>query len=335
MPATSRALRSRSTVARPPETDLDTVAAETGFSGVVWADGLARAYGLADRSHHIPNRVDTQFAIASGTKGLTALAVVALIEEGRLELATTARAFLGDDLPLIGAEVTVEQLLSHRSGIGDYYDEDRDLDFDDYLSPVPVHELGTTDQYVAALDGYPPKFASGERFAYCNSGFVVLAVIAERASGVPFHDLVLERVCAPAQMTDTAFLRSDDLPDRAARGYLRVDGRWRSNVFHVPVRGHGDGGIYTTAHDVAALWEAFFAGRIVSPSWVAEMTRPRSELYGLGFWLREPSGTVTLEGRDTGVLFRSDHDPAGGSTRTLLSNTSEGAREMWRALNRR
>ena len=321
-------------MARLPEGELDTTAAETGFSGVVYADGLAKAYGLADRSHGIPNRDDTRFAIASGTKGLTALTVVALIEEGLLDLETTARAFLGDDLPLIGAEVTVEHLLSHRSGIGDYYDEDRGLDFDDYLSPVPVHELGTTDQYVAALDGYPPKFSSGERFAYCNSGFVVLGIIAERAAGIPFHDLVLDRVCSRAQMTDTAFLRSDELPARAARGYLRADGGWRSNVFHVPVRGHGDGGIYTTVADVAALWTAFFAGLIVSPSWVSEMTRPRSDHYGLGFWLREP-GRVTLEGRDTGALFRSDHDPATGSTRTLVSNTAEGAREMWRALNRR
>ena len=79
---------------------------------------------------------------------MTALAVVSLIEEGRLELAATARSVLGRDLPLIDDEVTVEQLLAHRSGIGDYLDEeDEDLDFADYLLPVPVHELATTEQY--------------------------------------------------------------------------------------------------------------------------------------------------------------------------------------------
>ena len=78
--------------------------------------------------------------------------------------------------------------------------------------PVPVHELATTEQYLAALDGHPTKFAPGERFAYCNGGYVVLALIAERATGVPFHDLVRRRVCEPAGMLDTAFLRSDELP---------------------------------------------------------------------------------------------------------------------------
>jgi CubicO group peptidase (beta-lactamase class C family) len=301
----------------------------------VSADGHATAYGFADLSHRIRSRVDTQFAIASGTKGLTALTVASLIDEGMLELSTTARSVLGDALPLVGDDVTVEHLLSHRSGIGDYYDEDRDLDFDDYLSPVPVHELGTTAQYLAALDGYPPKFPTGERFQYCNSGFVLLGVIAERVSGVPFYELVAQRVCEPAGMADTAFLRSDELPARAARGYVHVDGGWRSNVFHVPVRGHGDGGIYTTVADVDAFWRALFSGRIVSAERVAEMTRPRSDAgdraYGLGFWL-QPTGLVTLEGRDPGVLFRSDHDPRTGSTRTLISNTAEGARPVWRSL---
>ena len=243
---------------------LDVIAAAESFSGVVRVERpgrplVERAYGLADKRHEIPNRIDTQFGIASGTKSLTALTVVSLIEEGRFELATTARSLLGDDLPLIADDVTIEHLLSHRSGIGDYLDEEVDLDFDAYLMPVPVQELATTEQYLPILDGYPTKFPAGERFGYCNSGFVVLALIAERVSGVPFPELLRERVCEPAGMVDTAFLRSDELPGSAALGYLEVDGAWRTNVFHLPVRGTGDGGIYTTVADVSALWSALFA----------------------------------------------------------------------------
>ena len=243
----------------PMGTAVDRVAAETSFSGVVRVDRggdvvLAVAYGDADRRWGIANTPDTRFAIASGTKGLTALAVVTLIEDGTLELATTARSLLGGDLPLVDDAVTVEQLLAHRSGIGDYLDEDADMDLNDYLMPVPVHQLVRTEDFVGVLDGYPTKFPAGERFSYCNGGYMVLALIAERASGVPFHDLVAQRVCAPAGMSDTEFLRSDELPGRTAVGYLDVDGRWRSNVFHLPVRGNGDGGIYTTVDDVRTLW---------------------------------------------------------------------------------
>jgi CubicO group peptidase (beta-lactamase class C family) len=266
------------------ELEVDSIAEATRFSGVVRVDRgddleLAKAYGLAHRGFEIPNTVDTQFAIASGTKGLTAVAVASLIEDGSLDLATTARSVLGQDLPLIGDEVTVEHLLSHRSGIGDYLDEHAGLDLGDYLMPVPVHELASTEQYVAVLDGHRTKFAPDELFEYCNGGYVVLALIAERTSGIPFHELVRQRVCEPAGMHDTAFLRSDELPGRAALGYLVIDGESRTNVFHLPVRGSGDGGIYSTVADISSFWSAFFGGRIVSTDSLAELLRPRRHVH--------------------------------------------------------
>jgi CubicO group peptidase (beta-lactamase class C family) len=314
------------------EQEVDSIAEATGFSGVVRVDRgdgieLAKAYGLAHRGLEIPNTLDTQFAIASGTKGLTSVAVGSLIEDGSLDLSTTARSVLGRDLPLIGDDVTVEHLLSHRSGIGDYLDENAGLDLDDYLMPVPVHELATTEQYLAVLDGHRTKFAPDERFEYCNGGYVVLALIAERTSGVPFHELVHQRVCQPAGMHDTAFLRSDELPGRAALGYLAIDGVSRTNVFHLPVRGSGDGGIYSTVADISSFWSAFFAGRIVSTDCVAELVRARSDVpgksmqYGLGFWLAQSSDVVVLLGSDAGVSFRTGHDPLRGITHTVISNT--------------
>jgi len=323
--------------------ELDALASETGFSGVVRIDRsgrieLARAYGLAHRGFEIPNELDTRFGIASGAKGFTALAVVSLIEEGVLELSTTARSALGNDLPLIDDRVTIEQLLAHRSGIGDYFDEDADWGREDYVMPVPVHELADTEDYLAVLDGHASKFAPDERFSYCNGGFVVLALITERMSGVPFHELVAQRVCRPAGLTDTEFLRSDQLPGRTATGYVEVDGEWRTNVLHLPVRGSGDGGIYSTAADIASLWRALFAGRIVSEEWVAEMARPRSDApshskrYGLGFWLHASSDPVILEGCDAGVSFRSLHDPRTQVTLTVFSNTADGAWPILRFL---
>jgi CubicO group peptidase (beta-lactamase class C family) len=310
-------------------------ALETGFSGVVRVDrdgavAYVEAFGLADRAHGIANTVETRFALASGAKGFTALATVSLIEDGVLALDTTARSVLGPDLPLIDDRVTVEQLLAHRSGIGDYFDEDAHADVSDYVLPVPVHRLDSTEAYLAVLDGFPTVFPPGERFVYNNAAFVVLALIAERASGTPFNELVRRRVCEPAGMSDTAFLRSDELPGDAALGYLFED-RPRTNVHHLPVLGSGDGGIYSTAADISALWDAFFAGRIVGPPWVAEMVRPRSDWpeeerrYGLGFHLHATSDVVMLEGYDAGVSFRTMHDPSSRMTATVIANSSEGA----------
>ena len=130
--------------------------------------------------------------------------------------------------------------------------------------PVSVHRLVTTDDFLPILDGYPTKFPAGERFSYCNGGFVVLALIAERVAGRSYHDLVRELVCSPAGMTDTDFLRSDALPGTAALGYVEVDGQWRTNVFHLPVVATGDGGAYTTTADMSRFWEALMGGRIVT-----------------------------------------------------------------------
>jgi CubicO group peptidase (beta-lactamase class C family) len=327
---------------------IDAVAGEHGFSGVVSVDRggeveFARAYGLAHRAHRIPNTVDTRFGIASGAKGLTALAVMSLVEQGVLALSSTARSVLRDDLPLIDDRVTVEQLLAHRSGIGDYINEDDDsLDVNDYLLPVPMQELADPEQYLAVLDGFPTKFPPGERFSYCNSGYVVLALIAERVGGVPYHELVRTRVCEPAGMRDTEFLRSDELPDRTATGYVPAgDGRWRSNVFHLPVRGVGDGGAYTTVADVSSFWRALFAGKILPAGRVAEMVRPRNDVpdeplrCGLGFFLHESRDQVMLIGQDAGVSFMTVHDPAPGLTYTVISNTADGAWPVLKPLRER
>jgi CubicO group peptidase (beta-lactamase class C family) len=314
---------------------IDARAAASQFSGVVRVDRageteLARAYGDADRAHRVPNTLETQFAMASGSKAFTALAVMSLVESGTLALTTTARELLGDDLPLVDDRVTVGDLLGHRSGIGDYLEEEGAGDITDYVMPVPVHTLVTTEDFLTVLDGYPTKFPPGARFSYCNGGFVVLALLAERASGVAYQELVTERVLAPAGLADTTFFRTDELPGRAARAYLGADGL-RTNVLHLPVRATGDGNAYTTAADVHTFWRALFDGRIVPRARVTEMVAPRSDApedsarYGLGFWLDEDGDGVRLEGYDAGISFRSRHDPTTGLTWTVLANWSDGA----------
>jgi CubicO group peptidase (beta-lactamase class C family) len=328
---------------RSLEDVVDDAASSTGFSGVVRVDRagtteLSRPYGLADRAHRVPNTVETQFAVASGSKTLTALAVMGLVERGTLRLDTTARSLLGDDLPLIADDVTVEHLLAHRSGIGDYFDEDAAHDITDYVLPVSAHELARTEQFLPVLDGHETRFPAGERFSYNNGGYVVLALLAERASGVGFHELVRTLVCEPAGMVDTAFLRSDELSGRAALGYLAADGL-RTNVFHLPVVGSGDGGAYSTVADLSTFWDSLLAGRVVSEPTLAEMLRPHSDWpeeqrrYGLGFHLHASTDTVWLEGYDAGVSFASVHRPSSSTTYTVISNWTDGAWPVVRAIS--
>lgn len=281
-----------------------------------------RAYGLAHRAHRVPVTPSTRFATASGTKAFTALVIASLLAEKALSLTSTARSFLGEDLPLVGDDVTVEHLLAHTSGIGDYIDHETGE-----LPPhVPGHRLVDTDDYLVALSGLPSAFPTGTQFDYCNGGYIVLALIAERVCGRGFHELVAERVFGPAGMVQSAFYRLDALPGYAAVGYLD-DGR--TNAFAAPVRGNGDGGAYTTVSDVRRFWAALGAGHIVPTDWVQRMISPQSAgppayrmHYGWGVWLDGP--VVVLDGGDHGVSFRSAFDPSSRRLWTVASNTMAG-----------
>ena len=317
------------------QTNINELAVDSGFSGVVRVDAPSGhswqgAFGLAHRGHLFANTTSTQFGLASIAKGFTALAVASLIEDGVLTFETTARSLLGGNLPLIDDRVTIADLLANRSGIGDYLDEDAGGDILDYAMTLPVHQLDDAERYLPMLEGHPQKFAPGTDFAYCNSGFVVLALLAERASGVSFYDLVRQRVCERAGLTHTAFLRNDELGGEVAVGYLGKDGL-RTNVLHLPVRGSGDGGIYSTLADIHALWTALSDGRIVTPAMVTSLTTVRSTNctptrgYGLGFWLVHDTGAVMLQGCDPGVSCCTVHVPARKVTHTVLSNTADGA----------
>jgi CubicO group peptidase (beta-lactamase class C family) len=322
---------------------LDEAVDSTDFSGAVrlrrGADVLyERAHGLADRRFGIPNTLDTQFAIASGSKGFTALAVMSIVGAGALTLDTPVRSVLGTDLPLVDDGVTVAHLLEHTSGIGDFIDESAGGDVDDYVLPVPVHTLASVEDYLAVLDGYPQVSPPGERFAYNNGGYAVLAIVVERAAGRPFYDVVSDAVLVPAGMTATAYLRSDELPDSAATAYVRAGDGWRPNVLHLPVRGTGDGGAYTTLADMERFWAALLGGRLLDRATVEDMVRAHHDVpeerarYGRGFWLRADRDTVRLDGYDAGVSFRSACDPASDLLYTVVGNTSESAWPLVRIL---
>ena len=314
---------------------LDQAVAERPFTGVIRVDVgdecvLARSDGFLHRALRVPMTPDARIAIASGSKAFTALAVMRLVEDGALRLEDPVRGLLGSDLPLVDDTVTVAHLLTHTSGIGDYFDEDADLSISDYVMTVPVHELTTAEAFLPMLEGRPQKFAPGERFAYCNSGFVILAILLERATGSTYHEAVQRLVIEPAGLEHTGFLPLNDLPADAATGYVFEEGNL-ANILHLPVLGNGDGGVFTTAEDLHRFWLALLDGRIVSRDSLDLMLRPHSDVvdedrrYGMGFWLHRTRPALMLEGFDAGVSFRSTHLVESRTTVSVLGNSSRGA----------
>ena len=314
---------------------LDAAVAENAFTGVITIDVggqriLERCEGFMHRAFGVPMVPQARIAVASGSKTFTALAVMRLVEEGRLRLDQPVREILGEDLPLIDDAVTVEQLLTHTSGIGDYLDEDGDWDVSDHVLTRPVHSLTSSEAFLPLLEGHEPKFSPGERFAYCNGGYMVLGLLLERVTGEVYHDVIRRLVIEPAGLESTGFLPLNELPSDAALGYIHDEGDL-VNTLHLPILGNGDGGAFTTADDLHRFWLALLEGRIVSRDTVEQMIRPRHDVpdegmrYGMGFWLHRTGPALVLEGYDAGASFRSTHIPATRTTVSVLGNSSEGA----------
>jgi CubicO group peptidase (beta-lactamase class C family) len=320
--------------------DLEALFSEDDFSGVVAVradstNSLTLARGLADRANGRLINGATRFGIASVTKGLTALTVASLVETGELTFETPLRSLAGDALPTVDPAVTIEHLLRHTSGVGDYLDEEALDDVDAYVMPIPVHRLAAPLDYLAVVAGCPQRAQPGTEFRYNTGAYVMLSIAVELVTGRSFYDLVDERVLRPAGMEETAFVRSDPLPADTALGYL-ADGR--SNVLHLPVRGAGDGGAYSTVGDLGRLWDALLAGRVVSATLVERILQPgagpqpQKRGYGLGFWLAAAGDIVILQGMDAGVSAQTAVSRRTGRSFAVIANTSDGTWPLARRL---
>lgn len=197
------------------------------FSGVVMVRlggevMHAQGYGLAHRAEEIPNRINTRFGTASGTKTFTAVAVCQLADAGRIDLDAPINTYIREGLPKYDPEVTVHQLLSHTSGIADYLDDDlSDEDYAALFTRYSVHILrGPADYLPMFPDGM--AFKPGERFLYNNGAYILLALLVELQSGMPYAQYVEEQVFARAGMIDSGFFESDHLPARTAVHMLQL-----------------------------------------------------------------------------------------------------------------
>ena len=320
---------------------LDTSIEDHAFSGVISIrrrDTLIyeRAAGYADRSNKIENTLETRFGIASGTKFFTALAIGKLIEAQRLSFSTRLKDCITLDLPRYSPEITIRHLLTHTSGIPDYYDEDKVTDFDNFTLNIPWYELRGPRDYLAAFPDEDMKFAPGERFSYSNGGYILLGVVIEELTGLKYQDFVEQAIFKATGMNQSGYFALNKLPEKTASGYVEEGGGWRTNVFNLPIVGASDGGAFTTVQDIAALWNAFWEYEILPKELVDIYVQPYVKVetegehtyYGHGLWICEDESQNREEyitGCDAGVSFNSSVNRDNDVQVTVVSNTTDGA----------
>jgi len=287
--------------------------------------------GYADRANKRKINIDTRLAIASGTKMFTALGIMKLIELDRLKLDDKVFDIVPRSFPTYDKSVTIKHLLTHSSGIPDYYDEELMEAGVDIKLSIPNYDLNKPSDYLEIMPDKKMKFAPGKAFNYNNSAFVLLAVIIELLTG-DYHLWIEKEVLQKARMISSGFFKMDQLPTNTAIGYLETDkSSNKSNIYQLPIIGGGDGGMYTTVKDMDRFWDAFLEGEIVNSNIVKEMITPHSHSsnlsYGLGVWLESngESFDPILFGQDPGVSFVSGFQMLSNKKHTVISNTEKGA----------
>lgn len=318
------------------------------FSGVVLVeqDGerwFGRAFGHANRADEIPNTMNTRFAQASGSKTFTAVAVARLVETGSFAFETRMVECLDSWPSGFDSSVTVHHLLTHTSGIPDYFDEEEEDDFEGLWTDTPMYSIRQPSDLLHLFADLPMKFAPGERFSYCNSGFVILGLLIEQHAGVAFSDYIEAEVLARAGMDDSGYFTLDRLPSRTAFNYLTGEDpdTPRINMYTVPIGGQPDGGAFVTAPDMTLFWSALGDHRLLSAASTEKLLSPHvatgrgQEAYGYGVWIDRGSQKPMVhhaEGGDPGVNFISSTLFEDRLSITVISNTDGGVGSLYRAI---
>ena len=152
-------------------------------------------------------------------------------------------------------------LLSHTSGMGDYFHEEVEgADYADLWRDRPCHRYVEPADFVPLFRDDPQMFAPGERFLYNNAAFIVLGLVVEAVTGERFTDFARREVVEAAGMTGSGYWRLDELPPGCATGYVEGPSGPRSNIYSIPVTSGPDGGVFTNLADLDALWEALLSG---------------------------------------------------------------------------
>ncbi|MFN2602573.1 MAG: serine hydrolase domain-containing protein [Gemmatimonadaceae bacterium] len=287
---------------------------------------LSKGYGLADIASRSPVTTRTIFQIASTTKLFTAMAVLLLVEEGKIDLDAPVARYLSW-LPAKYSGITVRQLLTHTSGVNP---DVRNANIDEM----------SVDEFKRRLTERPVSFPPGSSVQYANSGFTLLSFVVESASGEQFGQFLQRRIFSPLGLHDTGYRVPLTADGRHAKGYERINGEL-SEVPQV-FSGWGNSGIETTVGDLAKFTTAldrrlllrpstydlmYTPGRLANDSVIRFSANGIPSSFGFAWFIQNYRGAYLLEhgGAVAGFSSQLNRFVRDGWTIIVLSNGKQGA----------
>lgn len=300
--------------------------------------------GFADLANEIPNTPDTRFASASAGKAFVAVGILQLIEQGKIRFDDTLGTLLDMEWNQIDRDVTVRQLLTHTSGVPDYFDESVMEEYEELWTDFPNYKIRHNNDLLPLFIDKPMMYPRGQRFQYNNTGYVMLAMIMEKVTGMYFDQYLKGNVFDVCGMKSTGYYELDKLPAKCANHYIYCHdtGDYRTNIFSVDAKGTGAGGAFITVKDIVNFWTGLVDGKLIKRELVLDMLSkqsgdgrdPEEGFYGYGMWIIDcPGGRdiAYFQGCDPGVSFISEYNPNNGLISVLVSNYGDN---VWREMRK-
>ncbi len=280
-----------------------------------------KAYGLANLEHKIPNTTSTNFRLASVTKQFTAMAIMILVDRKKLSYYDHLADFF-PGFPAYGKQITVRQMLNHSSGL---------LAYEDLIPGGTTKPLSDQDvlQYMKQQDH--THFPPGSQFRYSNTGYVLLGLIVETASGTSFPDFLRKNIFEPLRMNHTVLYQRDDHSDRRrAYGYTQRDNAFVRTDQSLTSSTRGDGTVYSSVDDLYKWDQALYTTRLVSAATLQQAFTPGIKIdensgYGFGWFIENKRGlrTVWHSGNTIGFTIAIQRFPDQEFTVIIQANRND------------
>lgn len=241
------------------------------------------AYGYANRSWNVKNQVSTRFRIASISKMFTAVAILQLIDDGKLALDTSLVECLGLSNTSIPKEATIYHMLTMTSGIADWFDESGNWeeDWEALCREHPIYLFRRNEDYLPLFVNEEPVTPVGEKHQYNGAGYILMGLAIEQVSGLSYFEYIRQYIFTKAQMLASEFLALDDVYDEVAEGYISITDQsdkiigWKKNIYSTTPEAAADGGATSTAGDLVKFSQALRNGQLLSSEMTQEMLTPK------------------------------------------------------------
>ena len=270
------------------------------------------AFGFANFEWQIPNSLDTKFRIGSVTKSFTAMLVLQLVEQGKLKLDDPVGNYLPDFQNSPKSKITINQLLTHTSGLPDYNN------VPEFFRAVQSGYLSEAE-IIKRISAYDLLFEPGAKFGYSNDGYRLLGAIIEKVTNKSYEQVLQDNILTPLKMKNSGYSRRTKVLEKRASGYRKTLAGLENAPFYTE---SAAAGMYSTAEDLLLFDEALYSDKLLSQKSKDLMWQivPSGNAYGWQVSKKDELLTIMTEGAVFGFFARVVRLPKDRYTIVLLTN---------------